>query len=100
MGQEHDDYGETGYQPRRRGLKRLGIVFGLLLVAYGVSYVVFLSPGESANGGLHRMVMRRYPAYRGGGAFTATVFRPALWVDHRVRPDYWDTREVMAPLQP
>jgi hypothetical protein len=94
MGQEHDDYGETGNRPSRWHLRRIVVGIVLLVVAYVISYAALLDPAEWGYGGLHRMIVGRDPAYRAGGEFADTAFRPALWVDQHVRPDYWATHEV------
>jgi hypothetical protein len=102
MGQEHDDYGEAGSRPGCSWLRRMAVGLVLVLLAYIVSYAVLLDPGEIASGGLWRMNVCRVPAYRAGGEFAGTAFRPALWVDrHIIRPSYWDWREEVykPPLQ-
>lgn len=69
-------------------------VFVLLLVAYVGGYVALLSPGELVllDGGSG--LRARVPAYRVGGLVPRTIFGPALWVDQRVRPQYWDWEEL------
>jgi hypothetical protein len=92
MAQEHDDYGEPGDRPRRSSLRRMAVGIVLLLAAYVASYAALLDPGELAEGGLERMNVCRVPAYRVGGEYAYAFYRPALWVDQRVRPGYWDWR--------
>jgi hypothetical protein len=61
----------------------------LLIVLYVGAYAALLHPGTFEVGGIDRVDECRSPAYRTGGGAAATVFRPALRVGRRIRPDYW-----------
>lgn len=69
----------------------------LLLVTafFGVylgSYRLLLNPVEYVNESFGGMVVSGYrkPEYRFGGRATQVVYWPLAWVDHTIRPGYWD----------
>ena len=75
------------------------IVVGVALtvVTYVGAYAALLNPVWYGDVSLHRSAGRRFPAYRAGGEFAETAFRPASWVDQRVRPHYWAWHEDTSP---
>jgi hypothetical protein len=74
----------------------------VLLATYAGFYAALLAPAEIGDGGLAHWSGCRIPAYRAGGRFAETAFRPAHWVDRQIRPDYWAWHEETCddPLGP
>jgi hypothetical protein len=76
--------------PRRSAI----LISFAFLFLYFAAYLALLKPAHCTilDGASGRRV--RYPMYRIGGSLTATVFRPVLWLDHKIRPLYWAWEEL------
>jgi hypothetical protein len=52
---------------------------------------VYYSAGVDPVSGVNRYLIE--PRFRFGDTGSRGFFRPALWIDSRIRPDYWNTIE-------
>jgi hypothetical protein len=73
-----------------------GILTGALYLA---SYLMLLKP-EAHCGVCSLSIMECYrtPSYRLGGATYASYFAPLQWIDQRIRPNYWNWRIQLQPV--
>jgi len=63
-----------------------------VIVAYVAAYCVLQTPQlyvAEFNAGMI-ISGNREPAYRFGGRASEIVFYPLAWIDHKIRPKYWD----------
>src|SRR4051812_3058742 len=60
------------------------------LSLYLTAYLALHQPQVSAIGTMGRLIYERHPSYRLGGHTACRLFTPALWLDQRIRPAYWD----------
>jgi hypothetical protein len=82
----------TDDHPNRMGLRQSSapmVVILLLFAAYMGSYYWIVGPYPTTHlTGKHLWNWQRFGG-REWPESTPTVFRPALWIDSRVRPDKW-----------
>ncbi|MAG93726.1 MAG: hypothetical protein CMJ48_08265 [Planctomycetaceae bacterium] len=74
-----------------------------LCVVYCISYIVLLDPEQFTLsylcvGDPCPTVCARVPEYRLDHPLIEKTFAPLLWVDVRVRPDYWQWQEHKLPV--
>ena len=61
----------------------------ITIVAYSATYSWRVLPLGYKSGGIWGYYQGTFPAYRFGGEMSEIVFRPANWVDQKLRPDFW-----------
>ena len=70
-----------------------GSVFVLLASLYAGCYLAMVQrhvgSGLSIDAGAQHCWEFTYPGYRVGGKGMELFFRPALWIDQRIRTRYW-----------
>lgn len=83
----------------RKQIATLTVAVMIFVVFYATAYRILLRPGTIEIGGSYHSVGFRIESYRWDNGFLRAIFRPANWLDRKLRPSYWQwSREY--PLIP